>query len=111
MENRTRRSSYKSFVAPGNAGTATENKCENVALDILDNPAIIDFAKNNAVELIIVGPEAPLVNGVVDACREADVKFGIQRSLLHSLKALRLLPSTSLNATTFQQLSMTYLLK
>ncbi|MCX0333099.1 phosphoribosylamine--glycine ligase [Acinetobacter radioresistens] len=65
----------KVFVAPGNAGTATENKCENVALDILDNPAIINFAKNNAVELIIVGPEAPLVNGVVDACREAGVKI------------------------------------
>ncbi|MDY6530625.1 phosphoribosylamine--glycine ligase [Acinetobacter faecalis] len=64
----------KVFVAPGNAGSATENKCENVALNILDNPAIIDFAKNNAVEMIIVGPEAPLVNGVVDACREAGVK-------------------------------------
>ena len=63
------------FVAPGNAGTATENKCENVALDILDNPAIIDFVKNNAIDLIIVGPEAPLVNGVVDACREAGVKI------------------------------------
>ncbi len=44
----------KVFVAPGNAGTATENKCENVALNILDNAAIIDFAKNNAVDLIIV---------------------------------------------------------
>ena len=64
----------KVFVAPGNAGTATENKCENVNLSILDNAAIIDFAKNNAVELVIVGPEAPLVNGVVDACRAADVK-------------------------------------
>ncbi len=64
----------KVFVAPGNAGSATENKCENVALNILDNPAIIDFAKNNAVEMIIVGPEAPLVNGVVDACREVGVK-------------------------------------
>ena len=49
-----------SICCTGNAGTATENKCENVALDILDNPAIIDFAKNNAVEMIIVGPEAPL---------------------------------------------------
>ena len=48
----------KVFVAPGNAGTATEDKCENVALNILDNAAIIDFAKNNAVDLIIVGPEA-----------------------------------------------------
>lgn len=65
----------KVFVAPGNAGTATENKCENVALDILDNPAIIDFVKNNAIDLIIVGPEAPLVNGVVDACRAAGIKI------------------------------------
>lgn len=64
----------KVFVAPGNAGTATENKCENVALNILDNAAIIAFAKENAVDLVIVGPEAPLVNGVVDACRAADVK-------------------------------------
>lgn len=64
----------KVFVAPGNAGSATENKCENVNLSILDNAAIIDFANNNAVEMIIVGPEAPLVNGVVDACRAAGVK-------------------------------------
>ncbi len=65
----------KVFVAPGNAGTATEHKCENVALDILDNPAIIHFAKNNAVDLIVVGPEAPLVNGVVDAGRAAGLKI------------------------------------
>ena len=38
------------FVAPGNAGTATEAKCVNVQLDILDNPAIIAFAKENNVE-------------------------------------------------------------
>src|SRR5690606_2036344 len=63
----------KVFVAPGNAGTATENKCENVNVSILDNAAIIDFAKSNAVELVIVGPEAPLVHGVVDASRAAGV--------------------------------------
>ena len=63
------------FVAPGNAGTATEEKCQNVALNILDNPAIIAFAKENNVALVIVGPEAPLVNGVVDACRAADIKI------------------------------------
>lgn len=63
------------FVAPGNAGTATEDKCKNVELDILDNPAIIEFAQSNQIELIIVGPEAPLVNGVVNACREADLKI------------------------------------
>lgn len=63
------------FVAPGNAGTATENKCTNVNLDILNNQAIIDFANNSAIDLIIVGPEAPLVNGVVDACRAANIKI------------------------------------
>lgn len=63
------------FVAPGNAGTVEEAKCENVALDILDNPAIIAFAQAQAVDLIIVGPEAPLVNGVVNACRNAGIKI------------------------------------
>ena len=63
------------FVAPGNAGTATEDKCKNVELDILNNPAIIEFAQSNQIELIIVGPEAPLVNGVVNACREAGLKI------------------------------------
>jgi len=63
------------FVAPGNAGSAGEAKCQNVALNILDNSAIIEFAQQNAIELIIVGPEAPLVNGVVDACRAANLKI------------------------------------
>lgn len=63
------------FVAPGNAGSALENKCTNVAINILDNDAIIAFAKANAVDLIIVGPEAPLVNGVVNACRAANLKI------------------------------------
>ena len=63
------------FVAPGNAGSALENKCSNVALNILDNDAIIAFAKNTAIDLIIVGPEAPLVNGVVNACRAANIKI------------------------------------
>ncbi len=63
------------FVAPGNAGSALEHKCSNVAVNILDNDAIITFAKNNAIDLIIVGPEAPLVNGVVNACRAANIKI------------------------------------
>jgi phosphoribosylamine--glycine ligase len=63
------------FVAPGNAGSALENKCTNVAINILDNAAIIAFAKANAVDLVIVGPEAPLVNGVVNACRAASIKI------------------------------------
>ncbi|MDG9670313.1 phosphoribosylamine--glycine ligase [Hahella sp. CR1] len=54
------------FVAPGNAGTALEPKLENVAIDVLDFDALIAFAKDNQVELTIVGPEAPLVAGVVN---------------------------------------------
>ena len=56
----------KVYVAPGNAGTATEPGMENVALDVMDFPALADFAEANAVDLTIVGPEAPLVDGVVD---------------------------------------------
>ncbi|MCB4434705.1 phosphoribosylamine--glycine ligase [Alteromonas sp. McT4-15] len=55
------------FVAPGNAGTATEPKLENVAIDVNDIAGLVSFAKGNDVELTIVGPEAPLVAGVVDA--------------------------------------------
>ncbi|MEH6366336.1 MAG: phosphoribosylamine--glycine ligase [Pseudomonas marincola] len=55
----------KVFVAPGNAGTATEAKCENVAIDVLALEQLADFAEKN-VQMTIVGPEAPLVAGVVD---------------------------------------------
>ncbi|MBU1302494.1 MAG: phosphoribosylamine--glycine ligase [Gammaproteobacteria bacterium] len=58
----------KVFVAPGNAGTATEAKCENVAIDALAIEQLADFAEQN-VQLTIVGPEAPLVKGVVDLFR------------------------------------------
>jgi phosphoribosylamine--glycine ligase len=54
------------FVAPGNAGTAGEAGVENVAIDAMDFAALADFAAGNEVGLTIVGPEAPLVEGVVD---------------------------------------------
>ncbi|MFK7977634.1 MAG: phosphoribosylamine--glycine ligase [Halioglobus sp.] len=54
------------YVAPGNAGTARESGVENVALDTMDFAGLADFAEANAVGLTIVGPEAPLVEGVVD---------------------------------------------
>jgi phosphoribosylamine--glycine ligase len=56
----------KVFVAPGNAGTQLEDKVENVAIDTMDFDRLVNFAKSNAVDLTIVGPEAPLVAGVVD---------------------------------------------
>ncbi len=58
----------KVFVAPGNAGTATEAKCENVAIDVLAIEQLADFAEKH-VQLTIVGPEAPLVKGAVDLFR------------------------------------------
>lgn len=56
----------KVFVAPGNAGTSLEEKLENVAIDPLDFAALADFAAREKIELTIVGPEAPLVEGIVD---------------------------------------------
>ncbi len=58
------------MVAPGNAGTAREPRCRNVALDILDQEAVVAFARRHA-DLTLVGPEAPLVHGVIDALRAA----------------------------------------
>ena len=61
----------KVFVAPGNAGTALEHKVENVNISATDIPALVKFAQDKQIGLTIVGPEAPLVIGVVDAFREA----------------------------------------
>ena len=55
------------FVAPGNAGTATEPKLENVA--ITDIHALIEFVKTHDVNFTLVGPEAPLAAGIVNAFR------------------------------------------
>lgn len=54
------------FVAPGNAGSAIEDKLQNVDIDVMNFEALCTFAKENNIELTIVGPEAPLVEGVVD---------------------------------------------
>ena len=63
------------FVAPGNAGTATE--ATNVDIEATDVVAIVDFAKSNQIDLTVVGPEAPLVLGMVDALEEAGLRvFG-----------------------------------
>lgn len=65
------------FVAPGNAGTALDEKLENVAIDVMDFEALASFAKENHVSLTIVGPEAPLVEGVVDFFNEQGLRcFG-----------------------------------
>ena len=57
----------KVFVAPGNAGTAIEGNIENVDISVGDIQGLVAFAKQENIELTIVGPEQPLVDGVVDA--------------------------------------------
>ena len=59
----------KVFVAPGNAGSAREDGVHNVTLS--DNQQIVDFIEKNEIALTVVGPEAPLAAGVVDAVRAA----------------------------------------
>ena len=67
------------FVAPGNAGTAVD--CENVELDTSDFDSLVQFARQNDVGLTVVGPEAPLAAGLVDAMQEAGLRtFGPSRN-------------------------------
>jgi phosphoribosylamine--glycine ligase len=61
----------KLFVAPGNPGTAA--LAENVAIGALDIPALVAFAEQNAIDLVIPGPEAPLVAGLADALARASI--------------------------------------
>ncbi len=76
------------YVAPGNAGTALDEGCVNIDLTAI--PDLIDFAKREAIALTVVGPEAPLAAGIVDAFRSEGLKiFGPTRAAaqLESSKA------------------------
>ena len=65
------------YVAPGNAGTALEEGIENVSIDIEDIPNLLKFSQQENIELTIIGPEVPLVAGIVDAFTNAGLKcFG-----------------------------------
>lgn len=67
----------KVYVAPGNAGTELEPALENIDIAADDIPALLDFAREKQIGLTVVGPEAPLVAGVVDAFSEAGLRcFG-----------------------------------
>ena len=63
------------FVAPGNAGTATEAKCRNLAISATDIEALLAFAQQENITFTVVGPEAPLVIGVVDLFRHHGLKI------------------------------------
>jgi phosphoribosylamine---glycine ligase len=68
---------HEVLVAPGNAGTATEPKVRNVPIPVTDFDRLVDLAKRERVDLTIVGPEIPLVGGVVDRFEQHGLKcFG-----------------------------------
>ncbi|KOR28715.1 phosphoribosylamine--glycine ligase, partial [Achromatium sp. WMS3] len=62
------------FIAPGNAGTELEPEITNVPITYNTINRLIDFAKQQAIDLTIIGPEAPLVQGIVDEFNAADLK-------------------------------------
>lgn len=63
------------FVAPGNAGTALENKVNNIDIQVDQLDALLQFAQNNQIDLTIVGPELPLSLGIVDRFEAAGLKI------------------------------------
>ena len=67
----------KVFVCPGNAGTALENKLSNISININDFNAIENFCIEENIDLVIIGPEQPLVNGLADYLQSKQIKtFG-----------------------------------
>ncbi len=67
----------KVFVAPGNAGTSLEPKAENIQISPSDISELVSFSKKEEIDLVIVGPEEPLVNGITNAFTKAGINcFG-----------------------------------
>ena len=105
------------FVAPGNGGTATIAK--NVPLDMNDADAVIGFASSENIDLVVVGPEAPLVAGVADAIRAAGIAVfgpGAQGARLEGSKSFSKefmlahgLPTARYKKCTSQDEAMDYL--
>ena len=67
----------KIFVAPGNAGTSFEPKAKNIDISASDIDALVSFSEKENIDLVIVGPEDPLVNGITDEFKKVGIKcFG-----------------------------------
>lgn len=76
---RAEQTEHEIFVSPGNAGIAAD--ATTVAVDMLDGGAVTSFANEHGVDLVVIGPEAPLVAGVADALRERGIPvFGPGRA-------------------------------
>lgn len=82
------------FAIPGSPGIKNFAECvENISIN--DNAALVRFAEDNAIDLVVVGPEAPLVNGLADALNDAGIKtFGPTQDAAQ-IEARKFLPSNS----------------
>ena len=83
------------FVAPGNPGTALEAGVENIALAVDDISGLLAFAQAEHIDLTIIGPEIPLVLGIVDRFQAAGLNALALAHSRHNLKALSLFVKTS----------------
>ncbi len=109
----------KVFVAPGNAGTALEASVENVAIAVDDIAGLLAFAQQQAIDLTIIGPEIPLVLGIVDSFQQAGLAcFGpsAQAAQLEGSKTFckdfmirHHIPTASYQSFTDQQQAIAYI--
>ncbi|MBI5232607.1 MAG: phosphoribosylamine--glycine ligase [Coriobacteriales bacterium] len=107
------------FAAPGNGGTATTPGCENVTLDAEDPAVVAAWATANAIDLVVIGPEAPLVAGVADAVRAAGIPaFGPgadgarmegSKSFAHDLMQRHSIPDAKTGTFTDRDSALAYL--
>ena len=77
------------YCIPGNAGTS--GICENINIEFKDFEKLYEIVLNKKIELLIIGPEVPLVNGITDFFEKKRLKFLVQVKKHLNLKALKLL--------------------
>ena len=80
----------KVYVCPGNGGTAQEPAIENININTKDIPALIEFAKKKEIALTIIGPEDPLMDGIVDKFNKNNLKIFGSSSIISIVIAIPL---------------------
>ena len=84
----------KLYAVPGNPGMADVAECIG-DVDICDNEALVKLAEEKAIDLVVVGPEVPLTNGVVDAMNKAGIKAFGPRKLAAEIEGSKSFPATT----------------
>ena len=97
----------KIYCFPGNAGTNLI--ATNVEIKVDEFEKIKDFVINNKIDLLVVGPEKPLVDGIVDFFQKQNIKIFGPEKLPHNLKVQKYLLKSFVKSTKFQLLSLVFL--